>query len=444
MVGPTAPYPLFPPLELIYDHVGVDLPINQEVRQRLEKIPVHLNAQSTWRMGMEFLLARSRQPAFQERHYKVLCPIIESMMHWSWSIRGKDLHDWNSIDAKAFMDFIMRPPITWVATPGCSRYSKKTRQNFAVKCIDPRWRPIIRKILVGVDPGLSSRHHRNWFLTHGREYFAFAVSLAGDNAGTIAAQNPFQELSPKDFTARIRKPRTVFNAEQLSELLGIAESLTNYNEKWEPVLFMLATAVYSDIPMRALAATQTIKPTFSYFKARDPEPFDTVPGPPKTDFATVYLESRHASIQGPRLFVSPLYPGRQCVLAPQFTPYFQRYAHFRHSRDRLLTSRSFILPVGDGVDAYGYGSLIEIFSDFTAAILKTLRASPVSAESHWIGSEKFSPNASLTFAEMRESAKRAGMLSRRTTLHEIEKDTDVWPDIGVHQSMSPAQWFQAH
>lgn len=163
------------------------------------------------------------------------------------------------------MNFIMRPPITWVTTPGCSRYSKKARQNFADKLLDPEWRPIVRKTISGSDPGLSSKHHRNWFITHGREYFAFASCLANTN------ENPFRDLLPKDFDARTEEPRTIFTREQLNDLLDIAESLTNYSVKWEPFLFIAAVAVYSDIPLRALAATQTIKPTFSYFKARAPD-----------------------------------------------------------------------------------------------------------------------------------------------------------------------------
>lgn len=180
MAEPTVPYPLFPPLGLLNDHAHVEQPINLEVRRRLELVPEHLNALKAWQTGMGFLMKQSRRSGFQDRHYKMLCPIIESMMHWSWSIRGIALADWDSADARAFIEFIMRPPIAWVTTPGCSRYSKKTRGNFANKPLDPLWRPIIRQTLSGDDPGLSSKHHRNWFLTHGREYFAFTDSLLTD------------------------------------------------------------------------------------------------------------------------------------------------------------------------------------------------------------------------------------------------------------------------
>ncbi len=65
-----------------------------------------------------------------------------------------------------------------------------------------------------------------------------------------------------------------------------------------------------------------------------------------------------------------------------------------------------------GVNAYGYGSLIEKFSEFTASMLQNLRARPASARMHWKVSNKLDPSASLTFAELREPAKRSGLIPK--------------------------------
>ncbi|MCJ2370768.1 hypothetical protein [Pseudomonas sp. RGM 3321] len=395
MAEPTVPYPLFPPLGLLNDHAHVEQPINLEVRRRLELVPEHLNALKAWQTGMGFLMKQSRRSGFQDRHYKMLCPIIESMMHWSWSIRGIALADWDSADARAFDD-----------------------------------------------PGLSSKHHRNWFLTHGREYFAFTDSLLTD-AGT-GTGNPFRDLSPKDFEARTENRRTILTSEQLSDLMEITESLANYSEKLEPFLFIVAAAVHSDIPMRALTATQTIKPTFSYFKPRDFQVSDPVQSQPKTEFASSYLASRLAFAKGPGFFESPLYLGRRFHLSAPFQPYFQRYAQFRHQHDPLLSAHSYLLPLMHGIDAYGYGSLIEKFSEFTASILQDLRARPASARMHWKGSDKLDPSASLTFAELRESAKRAGLIPKGFVSQDVGANDNVWPDIGIRQDISKSHWFQTH
>lgn len=235
------------------------------------------------------------------------------------------------------MTFIMRPPITWVTTPGCSRYSKKTKQNFANKSIDPTWRPIIRPTLKGNDPGLSSKHHRNWYMTHGREYFDFlarpanaatpvptAAAYTADTTTAATSQqqdkskNPFQDMAPKDYEFRVEKPQAVFSPTQLSDFLDIAESLASYNEKWEPLLFLTALAVFSEIPMRAVAATHTIQPTFSYFKTQPPDSPDAIQARPRTDFAKNYSKSQRVFTKGPGLFESPLYLRRGFALDPRF------------------------------------------------------------------------------------------------------------------------------
>ncbi|ATV20948.1 hypothetical protein CFN58_15325 [Pseudomonas avellanae] len=97
-----------------------------------------------------------------------------------------------------------------------------------------------------------------------------------------------------------------------------------------------------------------------------------------------------------------------------------------------------------GIDAYGYGSLIEKFSEFTASILQDLRARPASARMHWKGSDKLDPSASLTFAELRESAKRAGLIPKGFVSQDVGANDNVWPDIGIRQDISKSHWFQTH
>ncbi|WP_397453733.1 hypothetical protein [Pseudomonas sp. NA-150] len=453
MLELPVPFPLFPPLGLLKDHAEAEAPLNREVRQRLEEFPEHLNAMETWRTGILFLMEQTRRPEFQERHYKVLCPIIESMMHWSWLTRDKTLYDWESSDGRAFMHFIMRPPFYWVTSPGCSRYSRKARLNFEDKPLDPDWRPIIRKTLADDDPGLSSKHHRDWFISRGRDYFTFtgaftstgSLGISSATAHAFSTQeNPFRDISRGDFQARTQTSRAVFTSEQLRELLAIGESLTNYSAKWERVLFVFAAAIHSDIPMRALAATQTIKPVFSYFKAKTTQASASTLTQPTTNFANLYLASQKMLASGPGQFETPLYPGRRCVLATEFQRYFRRYAQYRHLCDPSLNPNSFLIPLGNGADTYGYGSLIEVFNEFTAAILQKLRAKIGWVRMHWIETGKLAPSASLTFLELRHSAKRAGLIPKAIVARDGGSDANTWPDIGVRQSMSTRQWFQSH
>ncbi|AAY37702.1 hypothetical protein CCL16_15425 [Pseudomonas syringae] len=117
---------------------------------------------------------------------------------------------------------------------------------------------------------------------------------------------------------------------------------------------------------------------------------------------------------------------------------------FRHEHDRLLSPHSYLLPLLRGIDAYGYGSLIEKLSDFTNSILQALRERPASARMHWKGSDKLEPSSSLTFAELRESAKRAGWIPKIFVSQDVGAKADIWPDIGIRPDISKSQWFQPH
>lgn len=113
------------------------------------------------------------------------------------------------------------------------------------------------------DPGVGSTHHRDWFLSRGRDYYTFTGSLKnlgdlGISSATARAfstqENPFKDISRTEFQPRTEVSRAVFTSEQLRELLTIGESLANYNDKWEPALLLFAAAIHLDIPLRALAA----------------------------------------------------------------------------------------------------------------------------------------------------------------------------------------------
>lgn len=62
-----------------------------------------------------------------------------------------------------------------------------------------------------------------------------------------------------------------------------------------------------------------------------------------------------------------------------------------------MSSQCFLILQENGLDAYGYGSLIEIFSEFCANILSKLRSRPKATLANWKGSDKLAREASLKF-----------------------------------------------
>lgn len=182
------PYPLFPPFVLLGDHQGLERPINNDVRTRLDTLDPELKAFQTWRFGIDFLTKQCQRPQFTPRHYKMVCPVLETMMHWSWSIRHKSIPEWQETDAREFMHFVMRLPMSWISKTGGTRYLLG-KAVFAVKPINDNWRPIVRKQLAGdsvptdsipssasipesrSDFALGTDQHRQVFMHGGRDFF---------------------------------------------------------------------------------------------------------------------------------------------------------------------------------------------------------------------------------------------------------------------------------
>lgn len=50
-----------------------------------------------------------------------------------------------------------------------------------------------------------------------------------------------------------------------------------------------------------------------------------------------------------------------------------------------------------------------------------------------------SPWQIVTFVELQKSIKYAGLIPKIFVLWEVEKDANVWPDIGVRQAMPTLQ-----
>ncbi|MFA0927966.1 hypothetical protein RA263_08395 [Pseudomonas syringae pv. tagetis] len=408
------PYPLFPPYDLLGEHLGLLRPVNSDVRNRLDSIDAALEPHLTWRLGIDFLAQQCQSAKFTARHYKVLCPVIESMMHWSWSIKRKPLTEWQDSDAREFIRFIMRPPMSWVSSGGWTRYVMKTKTDFAIKPINDEWRPIVRKYLSesSTDAGLSATHHRDSHLSRGREFFAYIIE-----SKSVTTPNPFNELRRKNFAVLRRQIRTTFTPAQLEDVMRTAVSLAERDGQWQPFLFMAAVAVYSDIPLRALGSTPVLKLTFSHFKATD---------------------------ACPDWFESPHYPGKRYPLNPQFCAYFQRFAQFRYERDPELGPHSFLLPQADGADAYGGHTLIDLFARFATNVLAQLQQGAFASRSYWKGSEQMQAGAALTFLELRKSAKAAEWAPAAMTSLEPLQDVNTWPNIGVRDKLPASQWLRKH
>ncbi|MBA1256030.1 hypothetical protein G7021_25585 [Pseudomonas carnis] len=429
------PYPLFPPIVLLTDHQGLERPINNDVRARLDTLDPALEAFQTWRLGINFLAKQCQRPEFSPRHYKIVCPVLETMMHWSWSIRHKPFLEWQETDAREFMRFVMRLPNSWISKTGGTRYLLKTKTEFAVKPINNNWRPIVRKQLAdisastststpgtGSDFALGTVQHRTMFLRSGRDFFNYLYALR-----TTTPMNPFDALKSRDFEVRQVKTRTIFTPAQLSDLMSTATSLAQSDKQWESWLLVAAMAIYSDVPLRALGSSSALRLTFSSFKAGEAD--DQKAGSSQTS---------------PEWFESPHYPRLRYPLAPPFAAYFRRYAKFRHSQNSDVSPQSLLLPLMDGTGGYSGHTLVDLFCRFTTTILTRLQQSSLAGSSPWRSCDHLQPGASVTFLELRKSARAAGWVPRAVSLDEPHHDESVWPDLGICKNLPAGQWLHRH
>ncbi|PYB73625.1 hypothetical protein DMX11_15910 [Pseudomonas sp. LB-090624] len=51
-----------------------------DVRARLGTLDPALEAFQTWRLGIDFLTKQCQRPEFTPRHYKIVCPVLETIM----------------------------------------------------------------------------------------------------------------------------------------------------------------------------------------------------------------------------------------------------------------------------------------------------------------------------------------------------------------------------
>lgn len=88
--------------------------------------------------------------------------------------------------------------------------------------------------------------------------------------------------------------------------------------------------------------------------------------------------------------------------------------------------------------------MIDLFSRFTTTILTRLQQSPLAEKAHWRDCGHLKAGASITFLELRASAKKAGWASKAVSIAMPHHDEDVWPDIGIRKHMPASQWLRKH
>lgn len=68
---------------------------------------------------------------------------------------------------------------------------------------------------------------------------------------------------------------------------------------------------------------------------------------------------------------------------PALGDWFWRFAQYRHKKDNDVNAKGLLFPLRHGADAYENCSLIGLFGNFTAQILKELRSGRMASSMYW-------------------------------------------------------------
>jgi len=67
---------------------------------------------------------------------------VERLLHWSWLIAKKSIHDLKRADIEKYIQFCQKPPIEWIGTKKAPRYIEKEGKRIP----NPEWRPFVATV----------------------------------------------------------------------------------------------------------------------------------------------------------------------------------------------------------------------------------------------------------------------------------------------------------
>lgn len=125
------PKPLFDTIEMLSQPNS----IIQEYLQQL-KIPA---AEKEYQLCLEFL----KSYANSKDTFTAYRREVERLMHWSWLICKKSLHELNRNDIRDYLDFTNTPPKNWLSVKVVPRFTKDSEGR---RIPNNAWRPFVVKV----------------------------------------------------------------------------------------------------------------------------------------------------------------------------------------------------------------------------------------------------------------------------------------------------------
>ena len=258
--------------------INSGLPTNAHLRAKLESLDNSCKALKCYHAASMFLLHKMVSfDGASERHFRKYSVSLERILNWSFIVAKKSVFDWDQEDIQRYLDFVEVPDSSWVCSTSFSRFVSNKNEPYEKWPINERWRPFKRKYSDGavMPPYWGELDKERTIIL---DFFLYLFQRAAYPLAYLDA-NIVEKLRreiptkrpPRSLRREYRKRLFKMNS---FELDWIFEKATEFSEgKWqyELVLFAMAIARYSNLPIKSLCRAANSAGLLSQFYRQSDE-----------------------------------------------------------------------------------------------------------------------------------------------------------------------------
>lgn len=254
------------------------LPANAYLRAKLESLDTSCKALECYDAASMFLLHKVVSfDGASERHLRKYLVSMERALNWSFIVAKKSVLDWDQEDIQRYLDFVEMPDSSWVCSSSCSRFVRNKNDPYEKWPINERWRPFKRKFSDStvMPPYWGELDKERTIIL---DFFLYSSQMASYPLAHLDA-NTVEKLRreiptkrpPRSLRREYRKRLFKMSSFELDRVFEKATEFINGKWQYELVLFAMAIARYSNLPIKSLCRTANSAGLLSQFYRQSDE-----------------------------------------------------------------------------------------------------------------------------------------------------------------------------
>jgi hypothetical protein len=269
---PLAPFPMFSQHDWLSAQKPGE-PANIQVKSKLESIAESCQALESYKYASMFF--ESTLVSFEgsnKRRHRDYSRSLERMLNWSFLVAGKSVFDWAEHDIQCYLAFVTNPDVSWVSSSPSTRFITGRGKPFNQWDINPNWKPFARSTFVGTASQLT-RHGvqvDRKILLEFLSYIVSKVSAPSSLGAAVAIEKELlspEKTSSSSLSSRLGNDVAIFPYE-LDWVFNRTMGLIKLNWRYSLILFVMAVARYTRIPIVSLCRGQDTIGLLSQFQCR--------------------------------------------------------------------------------------------------------------------------------------------------------------------------------